>query len=94
MATVFKEILEEKNVRVMGEARVIDETDFNARHRLHKLVATTSSLRQSITVANKRSQGFYAEQILKTLGATIKNEGSFSGGLDVIAGFPYKIRNP
>ncbi|MFV1976230.1 MAG: D-alanyl-D-alanine carboxypeptidase/D-alanyl-D-alanine-endopeptidase [Candidatus Scalindua sp.] len=94
MATVFKEILEGKNVRVMGEARVIDETDFNARDRLNILVLTTSSLRQSITVANKRSQGFYAEQILKTLGATINNEGSFSGGLDVIKNFLTKLGIP
>ncbi len=85
MATVFKEILEGRSVRVMGEARVIDEADFNSR--LNKLVITTSSLRQAIKVANKRSQGFYAEQILKTLGATIKDEGSFSAGLDVIKDF-------
>jgi len=94
MATVFKEILEGKNVRVMGEARVIDKTDFNARHRLNKLAITTSSLRQSITVANKRSQGFYAEQILKTIGATINNEGSFSGGLDVVKDFLTKLGIP
>ncbi len=91
MATVFKEILEGKNVRVMGGARIIDETDFNARHKLNKLIITTSSLGRSITVANKQSQGFYAEQILKTLGATIKNEGSFSGGLDVIKDFLTKL---
>ena len=94
MATVFKEILEGKNVRVIGKARVIEETDFNASHRLQKLIITTSSLRQSITVANKRSQGFYAEQILKTLGATVKNEGSFSGGLDVIKDFLTKLGIP
>ncbi len=94
MATVFKEILEGKNVRVMGEARVIDEPDFDVRHKFNKLVITTSSLRQSITVANKRSQGFYAEQILKTLGATINNEGSFSGGLDVIKDFLTKLGVP
>ncbi len=90
MATVFKEILERKNVRVMGEARVLDETDFNKRQS-NKLAITTSSLRQSITVANKRSQGFYAEQILKTIGATIKNDGSFSGGLEVIKDFLTKL---
>lgn len=91
VATVFKEILAGKNIRVMGEARIIDETDIKTRHGFKKLVITTSSLRQSITVANKRSQGFYAEQILKTMGAIIKNEGSFSGGLDVIRDFLTKI---
>ena len=91
IATVFKEILEGKNVRVMGKARVIDETDIYSIQEHNILATTTSSLRQSITVANKSSQGFYAEQILKTLGATINNEGSFSGGLDVINDFLTKL---
>ena len=91
LATVFKEILEKKNINVTGEARVINELDMNDRDRFHKLVATTSSLRQSITVTNKRSQGFYAEQILKTLGAVVNNEGTFSGGLEVIADFITKL---
>ena len=94
LATVFKEILEEKNVHITGDARVINESGMNVRNRLHKLLTTTSSLRQSITVANKRSQGFYAEQILKTLGAIINNEGTFSGGLDVIADFITKLGIP
>ena len=94
LATVFKEILENKNIHIMGEARVINESDMNAGDRLHKLVTTTSSLRQSITVANKRSQGFYAEQILKTLGASINDEGTFSGGLEVIADFITKLGIP
>ncbi|MGR3293208.1 MAG: D-alanyl-D-alanine carboxypeptidase/D-alanyl-D-alanine endopeptidase [Candidatus Scalindua sp.] len=94
MATVFKEILEGKNIRVMGKARVIDETYIYAIPEHNILATTTSSLRQSITVANKRSQGFYAEQILKTLGATINNEGSFSGGLDVIKDFLTKLGIP
>ena len=94
LATVFKEILEDKDIDVMGEARVINESDMNTGNRLHKLAVTTSSLRQSITVANKRSQGFYAEQILKTLGATINNEGTFSGGTKVIADFITKLGIP
>jgi D-alanyl-D-alanine carboxypeptidase/D-alanyl-D-alanine-endopeptidase (penicillin-binding protein 4) len=94
MATVFKEILEGKNIRVMGKARVIDETDIYSIQEHNILATTTSSLRQSIAVANKRSQGFYAEQILKTLGATINNEGSFSGGLDVIRDFLTKLGIP
>jgi D-alanyl-D-alanine carboxypeptidase/D-alanyl-D-alanine-endopeptidase (penicillin-binding protein 4) len=94
MATVFKEILEGKNIRVMGKARVIDETDMYAIQEDNILATTTSSLRQSIAVANKRSQGFYAEQILKTLGAIINDEGSFSGGLDVIKDFLTRLGIP
>ncbi|ODS30493.1 MAG: putative D-alanyl-D-alaninecarboxypeptidase/D-alanyl-D-alanine- endopeptidase [Candidatus Scalindua rubra] len=91
MATVFKEILESKDIRIMGKARVINESELNINSQLHKLLVTTSSLRQAIKVTNKRSQGFYAEQILKTLGATIKNEGTFSAGLDVISNFISKL---
>ena len=90
-ATVFKEILEQKNVRVMGEARVINESDLSAGYKLRKLAVTTSSLIQAINVTNKRSQGFYAEQILKTIGAVVKKEGTFSGGLGVIKDFISKL---
>ncbi len=90
-ATVFKEILESMNIRIIGNARVINVSDSNTKYNLHKLTETTSSLKQSIVVTNKRSQGFYAEQILKTLGAQIKREGSFSAGLDVIKDFLTKL---
>jgi D-alanyl-D-alanine carboxypeptidase/D-alanyl-D-alanine-endopeptidase (penicillin-binding protein 4) len=87
MATVFKEILEGKNIRIMGKARVINDSDLNTKRKLRELARTTSYLRQSIEVANQHSQGFYAEQILKTLGARIKKKGSFSAGLSVIKKF-------
>ncbi|MFQ5964945.1 MAG: D-alanyl-D-alanine carboxypeptidase/D-alanyl-D-alanine-endopeptidase [Candidatus Scalinduaceae bacterium] len=90
-AAVFKEILENKNIQINGKARVINSTDLNSKHKTHKLTETTSNLRQSIMVTNKRSQGFYAEQILKTLGAHIKKEGSFSAGLNVIKDFLAKL---
>lgn len=91
IATVFKDILENMNIRIMGKARVINDSDFNTDHKLHQLTETTSYLRPAIKVTNKRSQGFYAEQILKTLGAQIKNEGSFSAGLYVIKDFLKKL---
>ncbi|MCP5005177.1 MAG: D-alanyl-D-alanine carboxypeptidase/D-alanyl-D-alanine-endopeptidase [Planctomycetes bacterium] len=87
MATVFKEILEDRGIDVLGDARVVNGLQKNRKNRLHTLAVTVSSLRQSIDVANKRSQGFYAEQILKTVGAHIKKEGSFSAGADVIGDF-------
>ncbi|MDR4498450.1 MAG: D-alanyl-D-alanine carboxypeptidase/D-alanyl-D-alanine-endopeptidase [Candidatus Scalindua sp.] len=86
-ATVFKEILEDRNIRVLGDTRLVNSSDKNTKTELQKIAVTLSTLRQSVEVANKRSQGFYAEQILKTLGAHIKKEGSFSAGLDVIRDF-------
>ena len=83
-ATVFKEILEHKNIIVAGDARVIGETDMELNHEHHPIIETSSSLKQAIEVTNKRSQGFYAEQVLKTMGAYIKKEGSFIAGISVI----------
>ena len=90
-ATVFKEILESKDIRIMGKARVVNDSDLNTKRELLELASTTSYLRQSIEVTNRHSQGFYAEQILKTLGAYIKKEGSFSAGLSVVSEFITKL---
>ncbi len=86
-AAVFKEILENMDILVMGDARVIDTQDSNPENELHKLTETTSNLKQAVKVTNKRSHGFYAEHILKTLGAHVGKEGSFSAGLDVVREF-------
>ena len=86
-ATVFKEILERNNIRIMGNARVVNDSDLNTEQELHGLTQANSRLGLAVKVTNKRSQGFYAEQILKTMGAHIKQEGSFSAGLDVIRDF-------
>lgn len=84
LASVFKEVLEQKDITVRGSARLIDERDENSPWPLVEVSRTTSSMMQSVTVANTRSQNFYAEQILKTLGAELKGEGSFRAGLEVI----------
>jgi PBP4 family serine-type D-alanyl-D-alanine carboxypeptidase len=39
-----------------------------------------------VRVVNKRSQNFFAEQILKTLGAVVDGEGSFDEGAEVVEG--------
>jgi D-alanyl-D-alanine carboxypeptidase/D-alanyl-D-alanine-endopeptidase (penicillin-binding protein 4) len=41
------------------------------------VAATESDLLPTLAVTNKRSQGFYAEQIFKTLGAVRKGQGSW-----------------
>ncbi len=47
-----------------------------------RLVATTESdLLPSMTVCNKRSQGFYAEQIFKTLSAEKTGQGTWTGSV-------------
>ncbi len=41
-------------------------------------------LSKIVNVVNKRSQNFYAEQLLKTLGAYVYNDGSFESGVKAV----------
>ncbi|TVM00553.1 MAG: D-alanyl-D-alanine carboxypeptidase/D-alanyl-D-alanine-endopeptidase [Candidatus Brocadia sp. WS118] len=90
LATVFKEILEKKGVEVCGSARLIDEGDA-VESDLTVITQTASTMEQTILVTNKQSQNFYAEQVLKTLGAQVKGRGSLAAGIEVIQDFMNKI---
>ncbi|MGR3318921.1 MAG: D-alanyl-D-alanine carboxypeptidase/D-alanyl-D-alanine endopeptidase [Candidatus Anammoxibacter sp.] len=84
LATVFKEILEKRNITVKGKTRFVNEQDKNYLKYADKLVCTISTIEQTINIANTRSQNFYAEQILKTLGAYVNKNGTFQSGIDVV----------
>ena len=84
LTTVFKELLEKRNITVKGKIRVLDEQDKKYLKYADKLICSKSSLLQTINIANTRSQNFYAEQILKTLGAYVNKKGTFQSGIDVI----------
>lgn len=90
LATVFKEILEKNGVTVCGNARLIEDGDY-AHSNPERITQTTSTMEQTIHVTNKHSQNFYAEQILKTLGAHIKNRGTLDAGLAVLHDFMDKL---
>lgn len=90
LATVFKEVLEKYGITVYGNVRLIQETDASHAH-LERITRTTSTLAQTILVTNKRSQNFYAEQILKTLGARINGSGTVELGIDVVHNFMSKL---
>ncbi|TLD43664.1 MAG: D-alanyl-D-alanine carboxypeptidase [Candidatus Jettenia ecosi] len=90
LATVFKEVLEKYGILVDGTARLIDKTDVADAHR-ERITQTTSTMGQTISVTNKRSQNFYAEQILKTLGAHVNGEGSTKSGIDILHNFMNKL---
>ena len=86
-ATVFREVLGAKGVRVGGPAmRWQPQRRFNLA-AWRELVTTTSSLGDAVAVANSRSQNFYAEQILKTLGQEKTGKGSWAAGAKGVAGF-------
>ncbi len=98
LVSAFKEVLKKKGIEVSGQPRLLEPEEFAQTLPLSPdpkpgekgmkewmpLTCTTSTLSQAVMVTNSRSQNFYAEQILKTLGAETKGEGSFTAGLDVI----------
>ncbi|MBV6518612.1 MAG: D-alanyl-D-alanine carboxypeptidase/D-alanyl-D-alanine-endopeptidase [Candidatus Brocadia sp. AMX3] len=90
LATVLKETLEKNGVAVKGSVRLIDEND-SFDEEGEPIIQTTSTMRQTILVTNKQSQNFYAEQIMKTLGAQIKGRGTSEAGIEVVREFMGKI---
>ncbi|MFC1683667.1 D-alanyl-D-alanine carboxypeptidase/D-alanyl-D-alanine-endopeptidase, partial [Candidatus Zixiibacteriota bacterium] len=86
--TVLKEVFAAHGIDVRGEVMDIDDLDklslTGQRERGVPMASFTSpSLAEIIKVINKRSQNFYAEQMLKTLGARFRGKGSFSAGIEV-----------
>ena len=87
LATVFREELERSGVEVAGQVRLVEQNEQIDYKRLALISEHKSTLAQSIEIANKRSQNFYSEQILKTLGKEIKGKGSWLAGIRAVADF-------
>lgn len=90
LATVFKETLEKNGIPVYGSVRLIDEGDFVSSEE-NVITESTSTMEQTIQVMNKQSQNFYAEQIMKTLGAQMKGRGTLEAGIEVVQDFMDEI---
>jgi len=86
-ATVFREVLESKGIGVGGPVRLRAPTDHIRPSSCLELTTTASALSDAVAVANRNSQNFYAEQILKTLGQVKLGKGTFASGAEVVAGF-------
>jgi D-alanyl-D-alanine carboxypeptidase/D-alanyl-D-alanine-endopeptidase (penicillin-binding protein 4) len=79
-ATVLREVLAEEGVMIAG--RIRREPGIGRSREFKPRVAHRFALLPALAVTNKESQNFYAEQILKTLGAE-HGDGSWSGGRQV-----------
>jgi D-alanyl-D-alanine carboxypeptidase/D-alanyl-D-alanine-endopeptidase (penicillin-binding protein 4) len=78
----LREALAEERVAVSGEMRPIAELPAGSWRRVAE---HRTDLLTTIEVTLKRSQNFYAESLLKTLGAELCGEGSWQAGLEVLA---------
>jgi PBP4 family serine-type D-alanyl-D-alanine carboxypeptidase len=83
--SVMRSRLERAGISVSGRDQVVYHRDQLPR-RPRRLVASHVSPRlgELVRVVNKRSQNFFAEQILKTLGAVVEEKGSFAEGGEVV----------
>ena len=84
-ATALREELVREGIEIVGEVRTIESGE-SLPHG-PPAVILTSNLAETIYVSNKRSQNFYAEQILKLLGRLRRGEGSFQAGAKVVEEF-------
>ncbi|CAN5841240.1 D-alanyl-D-alanine carboxypeptidase/D-alanyl-D-alanine-endopeptidase [soil metagenome] len=83
--SAMRDRLERVGISVTGRDQVVYDRDLLPQ-RSRRLVASHVSPRliELVRVVNKRSQNFFAEQILKTLGAVVDGEGSFEEGAEVV----------
>jgi D-alanyl-D-alanine carboxypeptidase/D-alanyl-D-alanine-endopeptidase (penicillin-binding protein 4) len=76
--------LAEEGIEVGGRLRPVTRLPGPAWERV---AVYRSSLLDAIRIANKRSQNFYAESLVKLLGARRCGEGSWSGGVRAVGEF-------
>jgi len=83
--SVLRDRLQRAGIAVSGRDQVVYDRDLlPARTRRLLTSHISPRLIDLVRVINKRSQNFFAEQILKTLGAVVEGEGSFDEGGDVV----------
>ncbi len=82
-ATVLRERLALAGVRIEGRIVLADRAVDRAG--MEQLASASHSLADAVQVANKRSQNFYAEMILKTLGRRAGRPSSFARGAEAVS---------
>ena len=83
--TVLKETLHRKGVAISGQARRIEPNEHYSEQMLIPLATFYSPpMLDILTYINKESNNFAAEQVLRTLGKTVKQTASQDSGLKVL----------
>jgi len=84
---VLWETLHRCGVKVIGKPRLVSDNESSYTSNDPPILVHSSDLADTVFVTNKRSQNFYAEQLLKTLGHEVLGQGSFHAGKQVIESF-------
>ncbi|RLD15682.1 D-alanyl-D-alanine carboxypeptidase/D-alanyl-D-alanine-endopeptidase [candidate division KSB1 bacterium] len=78
---ILYKVLNQKGIRITGGIKVVSDDealDYTSAQKL--FVHQSPPLSDLIRVVNKVSHNFYADQLLKTMGAKFNRDGSFDGG--------------
>ncbi len=86
LASALTKVLEEDGITVGGSPEVRTEPGAT-RPRLAPLHVHETPVLPVLSVCNKRSQSFFAEQVLKTLGAERRGRGTWESGLAEVSEF-------
>ena len=86
-ASVFADALRAKGILVGAPVRLLTPPLKLEPASTREIITTTSSLKDAVTVANKNSQNFYAEQILKTIGREKAGKGTWPAAAEAVEGF-------
>jgi D-alanyl-D-alanine carboxypeptidase/D-alanyl-D-alanine-endopeptidase (penicillin-binding protein 4) len=88
-ASVFRNRLERAGIEVEGDVRRLEaDEDAEAKTKWTVFAMHLSPpLSEVVKVVNKRSQNFYAEQLLKTIGAEVRGRGSAEAGIAAVDQF-------
>jgi len=87
-ANVFRDIMNENGINIKGHIINIDLNDLPSKYKYENLTRLfdwrSESMSLVISVINKNSQNFFAEQTLKTIGAEICGSGSFKASTKIV----------
>ncbi len=86
LASALTKVLEDEGIAVGGDPEVRSEPP-SVPMSLPVLHVHETPILPTLAVCNKRSQSFFAEQILKTLGAERRGLGSWENGLAEVSEF-------
>jgi D-alanyl-D-alanine carboxypeptidase/D-alanyl-D-alanine-endopeptidase (penicillin-binding protein 4) len=83
--SVFADRVKRTGIEVAGGERVVHRWQREGAKSATLLASHSSpGMSDIVRIVNKRSQNFFAEQVLKTLGAVFKGDGSFASGAEVV----------
>jgi len=82
-ATVFREMLEYRGFTITGGTMTAGELDekIDYGHDQTLLQYTSPPMSEIVKVVNKKSQNFYSEQLIRTIGKEMLGKGSWESGI-------------